>query len=109
MSGLAESYNLLQNERQRKTALLESFKRQLIDLSSNRVKVKQDIATMRRDIERLRPPSPILQKKYDDLVAREQRMTQEDSNIRRDIENLNLEIKTLTDQLMQLDQSRASS
>ncbi len=103
MSVMAESYNLLQNEKQRKTALLESFKRQLIELSASRAKIKQDIMVMRRDIERLRPPSPILQKKYDDLVLREQRMAVEDSNIRRDIENLTLEIKTLTGQIGQLD------
>ena len=105
MNRLVESFTLLQNEKQRKTALLESFKRQLIDLSSNRARVKQDIIVIRRDIERLRPPSPILQKKYDDLIAKEQRMAHEDRNIRRDVENLTIEIRTLTDQLLQLDQS----
>ncbi|MEM6490866.1 MAG: hypothetical protein AAF684_03035 [Pseudomonadota bacterium] len=109
MSGPLDSRALLAAERDRKTALRESFERQLAELGRRRARFSTDRATLERDAARLRPAAPRLEHELKTIAAQDARAEGEERRIRVDINALQKEIMTLTHQIAQLSDAPSES
>jgi len=92
----------LLNERSRKQALRDSYRRQLAEVEQRRVTVRSEMETLRQDMAKVKPPSALLQRQYDDLMVRDRRHDAELKRIAEDISALDREINTLGQQIQQL-------
>lgn len=90
------------NEQCRKQALRDSYRRQLSEVEQRRTTVRGEMETLRRDMAKVKPPSALLQRQYDDLMVRDRRHDAELKRIAEDITALEREIMTLGQQIQQL-------
>ncbi len=99
---MSDAVKLLSAERDRKTALRDSYQRQLGEIDKKRDQTREEMARLKKDMDKLKPPSAILQKEYEKLQQRDQYLAGEHQKIRSDINNMNKEIITLNNQVRQL-------
>lgn len=104
-----DAMTLLESERARKTALRESFERQLVELGRRREGFAADRAALDRDLARLRPPAKRLQDAIATLDAQDRKAEAEERRIRVDINALQKEIRTLEHQIGQLNADDAET
>lgn len=99
---MSDAIRLLGAERDRKTALRDSYQRQLGEIEKKRKQTQEEMARLKADMDKLKPPSPILQKEYEKMHQRDQYLAGEHQKIRSDINSMNKEIITLNNQVRQL-------